>query len=357
MPHDALVAAFDKQAHWCDELGSPFTAGLLRFLAADLARCGALRELLPAWPGDPVRDALALRVGAALHALVLTGSDERLAAGYPPHAAGFDAEVVGPVVESALRREPDHLRRWLHSAPQTNEVRRSAALIGGFSEIARRTGLPLALYEIGASAGLNLLWDRFHYTLGGQQWGPADSPVRLDAEWRGNAPALLQHIAVASRAGCDVAPIDAGDPQGALRLAAFVWPDQRERLDRLQRAIEMARASKLKVDALDAGEWLEHKLARLQPGVASVVYHSLVWQYLPDATRKRIRAHLDALGARATPQSPLAWLRLEPLRDDAASWLRLTAWPGGREKRLARAHPHVAWVEWLGECVLTAPGP
>lgn len=245
----------------------------------------------------------------------------------------------------------------MRSAPQTNEVRRSAALIGGFSEIARRTGLPLALYEIGASAGLNLLWDRFHYTLGGQRFGPEDSLVRLDAEWRGDAPALPPNIAVASRAGCDIAPIDVSDPAGRLRLAAYVWADQTERQQRLQGAIEIARRCELKVDAQDAGEWIESKLVRPQPGIASVVYHSIVWQYLPPATRARVRAHLDTIGAQARHDAPLAWLRLERVRDQEPEALQLTLWPEGREECLAQAQPHSAWVEWLGASAATAPGP
>lgn len=105
---DALVDTFATQATWCDRLGSPFTAGLMRHLAADLERGGALRELIPAWPGHPMRDAVALRIAAALHALVLAGRDEQLAAGYPPHTAAFDASTLGPVVSAALRREHRH---------------------------------------------------------------------------------------------------------------------------------------------------------------------------------------------------------------------------------------------------------
>jgi len=342
----ALSDAFAKQAHWCDRLGSPFTAGLLRFLANELSDGGAAHELLPPWPGDPMADFVPLRVAGALHALVLTGAHAQLAAGYPPRALQFDAAQLGPAVSDALKRRRSHFEQWLRLAPQTNEVRRSAVLIGGFSDIARRTGLPLALREIGASAGLNLLWDRFRYTLGKQHFGPAASPLAIDSDWRGDAPVLPATIDVASRAGCDVAPIDVNDPSQATRLAAYVWADQCERLQRLQAAVKLAREHRIKVDASDAAEWVEREFASPVAGVTMVLYHSIVWQYLPDATRTRIRDHLDRIGALASAQAPIAWLRLEQRREDEPPWLSLTLWPGARDEQLAQAHPHGEWVQW-----------
>ena len=343
---DTLVGAFAEQARWCDRLGSPFTAALLRFLAEDLEGGGVMRALLPRWAGNPLSDVVPLRLAGALHALVLTGADGGLAACYPPQATRFDPERAGPIVIDALQRHRAHFESWLRLAPQTNEVRRSAALIGGFGEIARRTGLPLALREIGASAGLNLLWDRFHYRLGTRRFGPPDSPVAIDSDWRGAAPSLPARIEVADRAACDIAPIDVNDGAQATRLAAYVWADQQDRLQRLRAAVRLARDARFGVDAMDAGAWVEREFAAPRAGVASVLYHSIVWQYLPHATRRRIRDHLSRIGAIATPQAPIAWLRLEFLRANEPPYLSLTLWPHGRSERLAQAHPHGEWVQW-----------
>lgn len=344
-PDDALQAAFATQVDWCERLGAPFTAALIGWLAADRRAGGPVRTLLPDWPGgNPATDLVPLRLAGGLHALVLAGRAPGLAALYPP--AAFDAAAIGPVLRRVLVDEAPHLSRFLASAPQTNETQRSAVLIGGYAEVARRTGLPLALREIGASAGLNLLWDRFGYRLGPQRWGDAASSVQLAADWRGTPPTLPPAIVVADRRGCDLAPIDPADPADALRLRAYVWPDQPERAARLDGALQLARTAGAVVEACDAADWVERTLAAPQPGVATVLVHSIVWQYLPPATRARITAAMETAGARATAAAPLAWLRLEFFRADAPAELRLRLWPGGDEQVLARAHPHGAWAEW-----------
>jgi hypothetical protein len=345
MDDDALQAAFAEQVGWCTRLGAPFTAALIGWLADDRARGGPVRTLLPAWPRNPSADLVPLRLAGGLHALVLSGRHPDLAALYPP--AAFDAATLGPLLQRVLVDEAAHLRGWLASAPQTNETQRSAVLLGGYAEVARRTGLPLALREIGASAGLNLLWDRFGYTLGAQRWGDATSPVQIVADWRGPAPRLPPSIAVTDRRACDLQPIDAADAQDALRLRACVWPDQPERAARLAGALKLAQALRPRVEAADAADWVAGQLAEPTPGAATVLVHSIVWQYLPAATRARIEATVQAAGARASATAPLAWLRMEFFGPDAAAELRLALWPGGAERTLAQAHPHGAWVDWL----------
>lgn len=343
---DSILAAFDRQIGWCDTLGSPFTAALLRRLRDSLAQDGPAAALLRDWPGDPLADALALRLAGGLHALVLAGRAPALAAAWPPQPlpapADFDA-----LLAAALTAHADWLRGFLASAPQTNEVGRAGVLLGGFLTIAQATGLPLRLLEIGASAGLNTVWDRFRYRLGGLDWGDADSPVQLQPDWQGPTPPRAA-LRVATREACDLAPIDLESPEQRLRLRAYVWADQRDRLARLEGAIALARAAGLRVAAADAAAWLAPRLAGTAPGCATVLYHSIMWQYLPGATQQAILEQLRQAGARASAAAPLAWLRLEPPRPEARPELRLTLWPGGQEHRLAEAHAHGASVTWFG---------
>lgn len=346
-PHtDPVLHAFGQQIAWCERLGSPFTARLLRLLSAEIAAGGPAARLVAAWPGDPVADALALRLAGGLHALVLAGQAPALAACYPPHPAPADAAFL-TALQATLAAQEESLRGFLASAPQTNEVGRSAVLLGGFLKIAAATALPLRLLEIGASAGLNLAWDRFFYRLGAAEWGDPESPVQLRPEWHGPLPPLGAPLSVMAREGCDLAPVPVRDPAQALRLRAYVWPDQHERLARLDGAIVLARQLGTEVAPADALDWLRPRL-RPATGAATVLYHSIMWQYLPEATQQGILALLRAAAAAATPQAPLAWLRFEMPPGGGPAELRLTLWPGGAERRLATAHPHGQRIDWLG---------
>jgi hypothetical protein len=235
----------------------------------------------------------------------------------------------------------------LSGPPQTNETGRSAVLMPGYAEIARRTGLPLSILEIGASAGLNLLWDRFAYRYGDRFVGDRHAPVTIEAEWRGpwcNVERLPQVVA---KRGCDRAPFDLTGPGAADRLTAYVWPEQKTRLARVEAAIALAQREKPPLEKADAAEWLDRELASRLEGAATVVAHTIVWQYLPKATRQRIDALLKATGERATRTAPLAWLNLEQYALDQLPELRLTLWPGGETQKIATAHPHGKWIEWL----------
>jgi len=158
--------SFLRQAQSCDDLGSPFMARLCRLAAERLDRETAVGQCILSWKGDPTgtRDAVALRLAGCLHALVLSGADRELAGVYPPNAADDDA--LWTACTGAFRRNEAFILDRLRSAPQTNEVRRSGALLPGFLTIAKLFGKPLMLSEIGASAGLNLQWDRYRYRLG-----------------------------------------------------------------------------------------------------------------------------------------------------------------------------------------------
>jgi hypothetical protein len=339
-----VLDAFAKQIAWCESLGSPFTARLLTILRDDIATGGATAELVGAWPGDPVADALTLRVAAALHALALTEAAPALVPCYPPGAATM--EQLRPAVLGVVREHQGAIRAFLSSPPQTNEVGRSGVLVGGFLRIAKETGLPLRLLEIGASAGLNAIWDRYHYTFGDVGWGDPQSAVSIAPNWEGPPPPVDAPLRVIERLACDIAPNDLEDSAQRLRLRAYVWPDQRERLSRLESAIELARAHGPRVERADAADWVRAKLHEPAAGSATVVYHSIMWQYLPSETQTDIRASLERAGDRATSPAPLAWLRFEPLDSVFRPELRLSLWPGGREFRLAVAHPHGSSVSW-----------
>ncbi len=230
-------AHFLGQAKACDALGSPFTAKLCRALAAVLDESTITGRAVLGWPGDAQADAVSLRTCGALHALVLAGTDRRLACIYPPNEAGEDE--IATVLPDVLARWDEKLSAGLSSAPQTNEIARSALLLPGFLTIARETGLPLDLNEIGASAGLNLLFDRFHYRYGDAEWGHPASPVRLEPEVLGNAVPLDGTLVVHRRGGCDIAPVDILDEAARRRLRSYVWPDQPLRMERLDAALSL----------------------------------------------------------------------------------------------------------------------
>lgn len=343
----AVLAAFSKQIGWCNNLGAPFTARLLTLLAEDIAGGGPAAGMVAGWTGDPVADALPLRLAGAFHALVLTGAEPDLTACYPPGGDG-DPGRLRSAVSAALAGHDGFMRGFLASPPQTNDVGRSAVLLGGFLHIAASMRLPLRLLEIGSSAGLNLIWDRYHYRIGDGRWGDPASPVRLEPEWEGPLPPLGTLLDVAERTGCDVAPVDLGQGEDRLRLRGYVWADQPERLTRIDAAIAVARRVKVTVERADAGTWVKDRLAAPVPGQATVLYHSIMWQYMPGATQAAVRNAIDQAGARATEAAPLAWLRFEPPKADARPELHLTLWPGERQHRLAIAHPHGKIVRWLG---------
>jgi hypothetical protein len=342
-----LREAFRHQAAVCAEMGSPFTSALCALMADRLEPGDPVSDRVLGWPGDPSNraDALPLRLAGALHALVLDRRDANLVAAYPP--ALPDMEILWRTVTAAFAAHREFILCRLDGPPQTNETQRSAALCPGFLTVVAQTGLPLVCSEVGASAGLNLLWDRFSYSFGSTLWGDATSPVRLAPEWRGPPPPVRPAVVV-GRAGCDVTPLDPADPDAEARLLSFVWADQAERLDRLRAAVALARKHGVAVVRADAADWLAGRLAVPYPGQVHVVSHSIMWQYMPRGTQDRIAMLLADAGARATPEAPLAWLRLEPDGDAPGAAVTLDLWPGGTQCLLARADFHGRWVEWRG---------
>lgn len=347
---DEILRASEVQIAWCQGNGAPFTAQVLQVINENLKSGGTLGQLMVPWHGNPLADALLLRALGALHLMVRTGRAPELAEFYPGHGSrSWDAVAAARAVESATATHRALVQNVLSGPPQTNETGRSAVLMPGYAEIARRTGLPLSILEIGCSAGLNLLWDRFAYRYGDRFIGDKNAPVTIEAQWRGPWCNVERLPAVVAKRGCDQAPIDLTAPGAADRLIAYVWPEQTARLARVQAAIALAQREKPPLEKADAGEWLERQLAAQVPGAATVVAHTIVWQYIAKETRQKIEALLKSTGERATSAAPLAWLTLEQYAADLPPEVRLTLWPGGETKKIANAHPHGAWIEWLLE--------
>jgi hypothetical protein len=337
---------FRRQAEWCAQLGSPLTALVCKVLHERLTESSAFGARLLNWQGSPDADFIAGRACAALNFYAREGHPA-LAPLYPPHPLPSEDEYWRGA-EIAIRDLDERLTRFLDSAPQTNEVARSAALLPGYLRIAARTGLPLSIREIGSSAGLNLWFDRYAYDYGAFAWGRPDAEVKIACEWRGAVEPLAGAIEVAERRGCDIHPIDPGDPVARARMLAYIWPDQAERLARAEAALDLAARSDLRVETIDAALFAQRELRAGASGSALVLAHTIFWQYLPTPTKAAIRAAIGEAAARATKASPFAWLRLEAEAEERrGAVLRLSLWPDGPvDEVLALASFHGQWIEW-----------
>ena len=325
--------AMEFQAAFCDGSGAPATAQVCRSLAAGLDRSTATGRRVIDWSGDYIRDALPLRLVAPYHALFRKRE-----------IAAFDTPEA---VHAATAAHDDWIADWLDGPPQTNEPARSATFMAALLVLAERFSLPFELLEIGSSAGLNLLIDRYRYDLGGRTAGSEDSPVLIEPEWRGNPPPVAD-VRFASVRGVDIAPIDVTDPAAAERLMAYIWIDAPERTARVAAAIRMIGERPVDMVQGDAADWVEARLAEPQAaGTCRVLMHSVVWPYLDEGRRARIIAALETAGTRATPQTPLAWLRMEWDSGHTPHRIRLKTWPSGEDVNLGDSHPHGAWIEWL----------
>ena len=342
----AVIDAFLQQAKASDSLGSPFTASLCRLLAGRLDHTTRFGHKILDWPGDPAADVLPLRACGALHALARSWKEPELKAAYPP--AAFDADNLWMMIHDVLTRHDNWLAAFLDSPPQTNEVARSAVVLGAALHVAAMTRLPIELFEIGSSGGLNLRFDRYRYQLGnGRSWGDADSPLSIPSEWRGVLPPLSAKVNVVARAGCDRNPLDPASEADAERLLAYVWPDQTHRLARLQTALALCAADGIKVERMDAADWVEHGLARPpRQGAVRLLFHTIVWQYMPAEAKARIDAAIAKAAATATEETPIVRFGYEPGGKGEGAALSLTLWPEARTIDLGRADFHGRWVEW-----------
>jgi hypothetical protein len=333
------------QGSYCAAMGSPLYAELLERAADDAAAGGPVYALVEPFDAPNLRaNALALRLMAAVHRLVLAGEAERLAAHYP--TAGGQAGIAGAwdAFRELVADRRERLQPLVGRPCQTNEVGRCAPLAFGFLELAARSGLPLRLLEVGSSGGLNLRLDHFRYGGGGGAFGPPDSPVDLTGLWL-EAPAdLPERLEVAERRGCDLQPVDVDSAEGRLQLESSLWADQVARLARLRGAFELAARVAATVERASVEEWLPRVLAQPRPGVTTVVFHSIVYEYFTDPVRVGFHRALEEAGARASAAAPLVWLRFESTPATRGYGTTLTEWPGGTEHLVATSGAHGADV-------------
>ncbi len=318
---DTLRERFLQQASACEVTGSPLYAAVCR----RLADAAIVAEVAPDDRWD-----LPIRLLAALHYLALSD-------GVDPWT-----DAVATVAEHA-----DRVARFVsEQAIQTNEVQRAWSLLPAFLSLGEAS---LDLVELGPSAGLNLVWDRYRYHYARGSWGRDDASVELSGEERAPVPAELleREIQVRRRRGIDRSPIDASDDEGARLLTCFVWADQSERLARLAGAIAALRADPPELLCGDYVELLPTMLADRIDGALTVVFQTASTQYLSE------EHYTELLRTRHASERPLAWIstRRHSEEEDGSHCgyeLELAFWPEHGPRRVARMGYHGQWLEWLG---------
>jgi hypothetical protein len=342
MMPEAIAASFIDQAVHCANMESPFMARLCTLLTQRDWPVGQIRTRVFHWPGDTGAkgQSVPLRLCGALHALRLNGDDALMLA-YPPHDVSDDA--LWQAVSAALVEHAAFIERFIDNAPQTNEVRRAAGIIAALHWLHARHPLPVRLTELGASAGLNLMCDRFALSLPDMRYGPDDAALTLSPTWTGPVPPRAAPVVV-DRLGVDLNPLDPQNPDDALRLQAYLWADQPHRLDMTRAAMAIAGAPVMKGDAIDG---LTPRLPHVR-GQLHLIYHTIAWQYFPADRQALGRARIEAAGASATDDTPLAWLGMEADGTDApGAALTLRLWPGNVTVQLARIDFHGRWINWI----------
>jgi hypothetical protein len=297
---------------------------------------------------------------AAVHDLVLADRDEPLGAIY----ASGEGDPWPAFRDLVTRRFDDIAHTMTTRTVQTNEVGRAAVLVPALSEVANRVDhRPLALIEIGPSAGLNLLLDRFHISYDdGRGHGPADAAVRLDCRLLGDRrPPLVDDLHLADRRGVDLAPLDANDPADARWLAACLWPGMTERAERLAAALAEARAQPPHLVEGDAVELIGSLIDAVPGDAVPVVMATWALAYIDTAGRTSVGESLAAAGARRdvvaiTAEYPgmAPWVPVPaggpPVQaDQGATVLGLGHWSptGTTTVALGWTHAHGRWLEWL----------
>ena len=320
--------------------------------AADDADAGGVVAAVFAGDAATAGSVPELRLLAALHHLVLSGAAPRLARFFPSAGGDAPAADAWPVARRTIAEHADVVRELARRPLQTNEPGRCAALYGGLLWLSERHGLPIRLLDIGASAGLNLNVDRFRYIVGGTALGDRDSPLELVEPWIGrpveDPVAAAARLQVVERAGCDRSPIDPTTAEGRLTLQSYIWPDEPDRIARVADAAAVAARHPVVVERHSAAAWLLERFAEPRPGRLTVVWQSVVDQYLDEGERDAIRsAFASAAGG------PFAWLTLEPTAavvEDRRFELRCRERPEDNGSGVARLLAHCGYhgppVDW-----------
>lgn len=325
--------------------GAPGTAAICRAQIALAKGDTACGQRIAGWPGDVLADAMPLRLAGGLHHLFRKREAPRLSAVYRQAVTAQDA--VDAIVADVVARHDAELLPWFDGPPQTNEAGRSASFVAALHWLASRTTAVFELNEIGSSAGMNLLIDRYGYDLGGAVSGPAAASCIIRPDWQGPPPPDTP-FRIAKVRGCDLQPIDVRERAAADRLMAYIWPEAHARFERMEAGIAMIRERPVDLVQADAADWIVARLAEPQDaGVTRVLMHSIVWQYIPPERQAVIERAMAEAGAQATIERPLAWVALETNRATFRHELKVRHWPGdGEAHLLGEAQAHGAWVRW-----------
>jgi hypothetical protein len=292
---------------------------------------------------------------AAVQYLLLCGSEHPLRTHYP--AVSGKARPLDPAFprfrDFVLSHRKEILELLTTRRTQTNVVRRCTCLLPAFASIANASRQPLALVDLGASAGLNLNFDRYRYSYrtGDREvlrWGDPTSPVALVADLRGTEPlpSLPGTVPIAWRRGVDLGPIDLRDEDSVLWLRALIWPEHEERHARLLAAAAIAREQVPEIVRGDAVELLPDLLEQVPEATTPVVYATHSHYQLPREGVARILGSLAEHAARR----PVWLLALEGTGPNCSEFARVLFDGGSRRAhKLAHASPHGWWIEWLGE--------
>jgi len=292
---------------------------------------------------------------AAVHDLLLRGADHALGAFYPS-VAHTTAVPPGDPMHAFRAFCQEHRTALIDLVStrlvQTNEPQRCTLLLPAFTTVARLAGgKPLALIEVGASAGLNLLFDRYSYDYGASGCaGDHHSPIRLTCTLQGmvQPPIPAELPSVAARVGLDLHPIRATDPEAVRWLRALVWPEHPARAALLQQVLALAQDTPPPLMAGDALALLPEAVAEAPADTALCIFHIATLAHFPPEARERFRGLIAELAC----QRDLFWLSSEGSGNSGRRGLYLTlltAFQHGRSTtyELAYSHPHGTWLEWL----------
>lgn len=342
--HRQVAEAFEYLGDWC-EGSSPLYARLCRAV-------GGEPELLDLAATVPEDRSTANVFLAAVHDRLRQGSDHPLGEYYPTVSddpRDPDDELAPRLLEFC-RTHADQLRPVLSSRrTQTNSVRRCAALYPAISRVASEVDGPLALVELGPSAGLNLLFDRYRYDYGDRTAGPPDSPVVIESDLRGDGEPPLPETppAIHSRVGIDLNPMDVTDPEDTRWLQALVWPDQPDRHRTLAAALELAREDPPEVIEGDMVEALPDVLESIPEDVPVCVFDTLVLYQVPADVRADVEATIEEYAT----ERPLHWIAGEDeLGHREGIRLEWTRAVDGQPRTdlLGGFRQHGEWVAWEG---------
>jgi hypothetical protein len=252
-----------------------------------------------------------------------------------------------PIFREFCLTHATELRALLQTrSVQVNEIARCAFFLPAFQIVSERVGgEPFVAIEVGASAGLNLLWDEYGYDYGDVIiYGARKSEIVLPCELRGSRrPSLATQLPrVAFRFGIDLSPNDVFDEDAMLWLRALVWPEQIARAERLEKAIALARQRPPLMIQGDALEIVPRALDAIAPDMPVVLFHSFVLNQFSDRARAQYYAQLTAYGA----QRRIYDLAIEP--KDWPSPLVLTTYENGKvsERTLAACDHLGRWMKW-----------